>query len=253
MAKMITLFGKDIKELSFNELKREKRCQSVLLTRMKNALKEEQEAYDNHPSRIRADKVAFYETYKAHLETLLQEIDFWLDRRQEPTSNHNWTRPVWQIRKDNKKRLARLRRDTSYAIDWEKNGDGLAVSWDRDKFMQIAYDRGYQTEDAVVSEVSEELKFTRSKAKTLLDKGRFAWGHVLCLGAMLQMTPKEFCDTFLAGYFVDEFGEYRASYEHLNKVELLKRTMKNDPLFGIKEEVIEIGSDGRPLDEEEWF
>ena len=56
-----------------------------------------------------------------------------------------------------------------------------------------------------------------------MDKGRFTWGQVLVLGAWLQMTPKEFCDIFLSGYFTEYYGRYIASYDNLDREVLLKR------------------------------
>ena len=79
-----------------------------------------------------------------------------------------------------------------------------------------------------------------------MGSGAMPWG-------ILQMTPKEFCDTFLAGYFTEQFGDYRADYENLRKDELLKRAIKSNPMLAYEEEVIEIGADGSPIDEEEWF
>lgn len=251
MVTLITLFGRPLSELRHNDLRRERRCHKYLLTKVKEILKFERKAYERYPSKIREDKVAFFEMYQAHLESLIEEIDYYLDRRLEPTSNATWVKPVGQIRKENKERRKRQINDNTYAYDWEHRAE--VVGWDRDVFFSIAYDRGYQTEEAVISEVSEELSFSRTKTKLMLDKGRFTWGQVLCLGAMLQMTPKEFCDTFLAGYFVDEYGDYRASYENLNKRELLKKAMRSDPLFGIEKTEIEVGADGRPLDEDTWF
>ena len=54
-------------------------------------------------------------------------------------------------------------------------------------------------------------------------------------------------------YVVEQFGDYRADYENLRKDELLKQAIKSNPMLAYKEEVIEIGADGSPIDEEEWF
>lgn len=255
MTKMITLFGKELKTLKFNELKRERRCHSFLLTRVRYILKEAEAELEKHPeSTIQADKVAFFEMYASHLQAMIDECDYWLDRRYEPQSNAYQKRPKYLIRKENAERRKRYLRDNRNMIYWQQSEDGLVVSWDRDKFYHIAADRGYQTEELIVSEVQRELELAdRTRAKFLLDKGRFTWGQVLCLGAFLQMTPKEFCDTFLAGYFTEQFGDYRADYENLRKDELLKRAIKSNPMLAYEEEVIEIGADGSPIDEEEWF
>ena len=87
MTKMITLFGREPSELRFNDLKRERRCQTWLLTRIKMFLKQECKSQEEFDSQIRQDKVAFLEMYKQHLEALIQECDFCLDRKFEPLSN----------------------------------------------------------------------------------------------------------------------------------------------------------------------
>ena len=92
--------------------------------------------------------------------------------------------------------------------------------------MLIASDRGYQTEGALIADITKELVLDRTSAKLLVDKGRFTWGQVLCLGAMLDMTPKEFCDTFLADYFVETHGEYRAAFDNMDKYTLLKNAIR---------------------------
>lgn len=254
MTKMITLFGKDLSKLKYNDLRRERRCHSFLLTRIRILLGNEYDALEKHPeSQIRKDKIAFFEMYVEHLEAIIQECDYWMDRRYEPLSNSYATKPKWTIKKENEKKRKRQILDNAIAYHWQKGDDGLLVSWDRDKFFLIASDRGYQTEEAVTAEVAKELKLDWTRARLALERGRFTWGQVLCLGAWLQMSPREFCDTFLAGYFTEQYGEYRADYENLNKTELLKRAIRTNPLALIKEDVIEVGADGEPIDEEMWF
>lgn len=253
MAKMITLFGKEISELNFNELKRERRCHTFLLTRVKMFLNHELAELEKFPdSQVRQDKVQFFEMYKQHLEAIIQECDFYLDRRFEPASNAYHRNTKKQIREANERRRKNQILDNARAYKFN-NQQGFEVSWDRDKFFLIANDRGYQTEEAVVSMVGKELRLDRFKAKLSLEDGKFTWGQVLVLGAFMEMTPKEFCDTFLAGYFVEAFGEYRADYEHINKEALLKRARKENPLFDIPKVEIEVGADGAPIDEEDWF
>ena len=134
---------------------------------------------------------------------------------------------------------------------WQKSlkRDTFAVSWDKEKFLLIAKDRGYQTEIALIHDVGDELNLGRAKAEAILDSGRFTWGQVLCLGAMMQMTPREFCDTFLSGYFIEHNDdEYRADYKNIERLALLKTAIKP-----IEYEEVEVGSDGKPIDEEVWF
>ena len=254
MMKMLTLFGKDIKELKFNELKRERSCQKFLLSKVRSYRNTIAKSIEEYDSELRRDKVEFFTMYEKHLEALIEEIDFYLDRRAEPLSNANQTRSKKSIRGENAKRKQRIRNDNKREYDWIRSSeqDGFLVSWDRERFMLIAEDRGYFTEDALVSAVEKELNLDRVKTELILQHGRFTWGQVLCLGAFLQMTPKEFCDVFLAGYFVDSYGEYRADYENLCKEELLKRAVKPQMNFSDMVEV-EVDSEGKPIDEEIWF
>ena len=50
-----------------------------------------------------------------------------------------------------------------------------------------------------------------STAKKLLRTGCFTWGQALVVGALFEMTPKEFADCFMSGYFKEvREGEFRA-------------------------------------------
>lgn len=251
MTKMLTLFGEDISKLKYNDLMRERRMQKYLYSKLKNTLQLDSYRLDNlqRPTQIAKDKVAFLGIYLSHLESLINEIDYWIARKAEPTSNaKSRNKSKTEIRTQNSKKRKEAIAENARLYKWQKSldRDDLLVSWDRERFMLIANDRGYQTEEAVLQSVGIELQLDRARAKAIIEKGRFTWGQVLCLGAMMQMTPREFCDTFLNGYFVEQFGEYRADYENLCKTELLKTAVK--PM-----NVVEVGSDGRPLDEEEWF
>ena len=254
MTKMITLFGRDLSELHFNDLKRERRCHSFLLTRIKMLLNVAYADAEKHPeSTIQADKVAFFEMYKEHLEAVIRECDYLLERRCEPLTNATHRNPKSAIKRRNARVRQRRSNDVHMTAEFKQAlAEGLNVSWDRDKFMLIASDRGYQTEEAVTAVMAKELNLSYARMKSVLNYGRFSWGQVLVTGAFMQMTPKEFCDTFLAGYFTEMWGEYRADMEAINKAELLKRVQKDrDPFEGM--EAVEVGSDGRPIDEEEWF
>lgn len=221
---MLTLFGKDISELTYNELKRERRTQKYLLRVLGNALKVEvhknglrkikmAEEGVERSTQISDDKIAFLGIYVQHLEAVIGQIDYYMMHRSEPLSNATYHKSQKKIRTLNaKKRKANIA-ENKRIYDWKRVGekDGFLVSWDRKKFMAITADRGYQTEEAVIYAIGQELKLDRARAKYILSKGRFTWAQVLCLGSMLEMTPKEFCDTFLAGYFIDQNGEYRAN------------------------------------------
>ena len=279
MTKMLTLFGEDIDKLGYNDLKRERQMQRFLLSKLKHWY--EMESYKletaEKPTYINRDKVAILGIYVTHLESLITEIDYWLDRRVEP--EENWRKNVkrrWQIREENriKRRTYVVENNNLHRQERASERDVFLVSWDKEKFLSIAADRGYQTEGALIQDVGETLNLDRMRTKSLLDNGRFTWGQVLCLGAMFQVTPKEFCDTFLAGYFVDNHSEYRADFDNISRTELLRPPIRPMPMAAEEEpeaeeeaveedtemvedliplEMVEVGADGRPLDEEVWF
>ena len=73
--------------------------------------------------------------------------------------------------------------------------------WNRDTFNLIARDRGYFTELAIINDVARVLDLPLKATKKLLKTGQFTWEQVLMLGELLEMEPREFCDTFLRDYF----------------------------------------------------
>ena len=257
MMKMLTLFGKDIKELRFNELKRERKCQKRLLSHMKKFIHEEEKAYARHQSQIREDKIKFYKIYQEHLQALVNEIDYYLDRRAEPVSNYSPVKSKKSIREANKAKARRVRIEGGMQSNWAKtfDADGLGTMWDRERFLLIAEDRGYFTEEAVMSAMAKELKLDMARARLILNSGRLTWGQVLTLGAFFEMTPKEFCDTFLAGYFIDSFGEFRASPDNIRKDLLLRRVVRGTKpkLEDAPYEEIFVGSEGDPYGADEYF
>lgn len=251
MTKMLTLFGEDIGKLKYDDLKRERQVQRYLLAKLKNQrnLDEYKLETMKKPSQVAKDKVSLLNEYVTHLEALIEEADYWLDRKFEPEASYKKVRKTKsEIREANKIRHRRMMAEDVRTLRLSRaiERDSMYVTWDKERFLLIASDRGYQTENALVADISKELNLDRSAVRLLMEKGRFTWGQVIVLGAMFEMTPKEFCDTFLAGYFVNRNGIYRASCENMDEVELLKSAIR--PVT-----VIEVGADGRPLDEEEWF
>lgn len=75
------------------------------------------------------------------------------------------------------------------------------INWDVKTFRSVARDRGFYTDVAVAAYIADIFGITVYGANHLLMSGRFTWGQCIVLGAMFEMTPKEFCDTFLNGYF----------------------------------------------------
>ena len=279
MVKMLTLFGvEDLRELKYNDLKRELAVQKFILLAIRYLFNLQSKTWKGSSTQLQEDKKAIVDTYTKHLEAFIAEIEFVIAHRSEPLTNRTSHRSKKQIRQENKEKRKDVKTESAKLNQFGKSmeRDGLYVSWDRDRFMLIAQDRGYQTEEAIVQDVGKELNLDMAKARMLINRGRFTWGQVLCVGAMLEMTPKEFCDTFLAGYFTEQHGEYRADYENLCKEELLKAAYKPIKLVEeVIEEVVEpeepeeieqpeeadaieieeviVGADGKPLDEEEWF
>ena len=258
MTKMLTLFGEDIGKLGYNDLKRERAMQRYLLRMLKKQLVKEYHFKENraYESQRGNDKISFLDIYIAHLEAFVQDIDYWLNRKFEP--EENWkagTKRKWQIREANLLKRKQNIAENARLYKWEKatERDGFLISWDKERFLSIAADRGYQTQEALIQDVGKELNLDKVRAERLINCGRFTWGQVLCLGAMLQVTPKEFCDTFLNGYFVDRYGDFRADYDNISRAELLRTPIRPMPTAAEEPDVVEVGADGKPLDEEIWF
>lgn len=213
---LITLFNKPIDELSRadveTEIKMQKFHRGMLRAELARQKKNDEKAVRAY--KVRYDKIDFLETYIKVIDGFIDEMERKIATRSDGTKEGR----ARAIR--NKENRKDLRRE---ARNWSISSDGIQLSWDRKKFMLVARDRGYLTEASIIYAVEQELKLTKEKVNVLLEKGKFTWGQVLCLGAMLQMTPKEFCDIFLAGYFVDYYGQFIASYENLDKSVLLKR------------------------------
>lgn len=93
------------------------------------------------------------------------------------------------------------------------------VTWDSEVLMSIARDRGFFTEVAVVAAVAEALNMTVSGTKKMIESGKLTWSQCIIIGAIFEMTPKEFCDTFLAGYFKEVAdGVFRAQVDDIDNL-----------------------------------
>lgn len=263
---MLTLFGKDVDKLSFEELKRELSAQKYVRAKVKKwiatekynnekyTLTEEQRIvernkvqsdYDNgritqyqwlgrlsaieqRCTNRRYDRVVLLETYLKNLDAFIADLEFYVERRAEPITKASRHNTKTSIRTRNAKARKNAINDNAKVYQWKQylERDSFCVSWDKEKFLLIARDRGYQTESAIIQAVGEAINLDRVRSRLVIENGRFTWGQVLCLGAMLQMTPKEFCDTFLSGYFTESFGEYRADYDNINQEELLRTPIR---------------------------
>lgn len=93
------------------------------------------------------------------------------------------------------------------------------ITWDADKLLEIAKDRGYFTDYAVMAAVSEALNITLRGADGLIKSGKMSWGQCMVIGSIFEMTPKEYCDVFMSGYFVEVAdGVFKA---HVDDIESL--------------------------------
>lgn len=99
-------------------------------------------------------------------------------------------------------------------------------SWSFDTLKHIARDRGYFTEEGLTYHLSQELELSYAETQKALKSGQLTFGQVLLIGSFFDMTPREFCDTFLRDYFKDSYGGYTASIE--DKRALLSKPIKGD-------------------------
>lgn len=103
-------------------------------------------------------------------------------------------------------------------------------TWNKDRLLLVAKDRGYPTEASVVNAVGKELELSRSTVADMIGTGRFRWEQILVIGSMFEMSPREFCDVFLSGFFIeDNNGHFRC---HINDHRTLLRPpkVKDKPL-----------------------
>lgn len=74
-------------------------------------------------------------------------------------------------------------------------------NWDYDRLLYIANSRGYMSRPTLEAAVAQELGITMHSASVMLKEGKMTWQHITTIGAILEMTPAEFCDVFLYDYF----------------------------------------------------
>lgn len=118
-------------------------------------------------------------------------------------------------------------------------------TWDKDKFYTLAIDRGYVSKRSIVRLVAETLGYADSGAEMMISTGRFRWEQILCLGSVLEMTPKEFCDIFLRGYFKENNqGRFICQVDDIEQ-------MLKPPKVRIKSKIEEIEID-EENESEDW-
>lgn len=89
------------------------------------------------------------------------------------------------------------------AINRQTDKNLPIAQWSLETLMSVASDRGYRSESSLSLAISREFGIPFRSAEHIIKTGRMTWGQVACLGSFLEMTPKEFCDTFLHGYFIE--------------------------------------------------
>lgn len=96
--------------------------------------------------------------------------------------------------------------------------------WDVEKLKEVARDRGYFSESAVYTLLSQELGVSVYMCQKIMEQGKLSWGQCIVIGAVFEMTPREFCDVFLSGYFKEVGGKYVAKVDDTKA--LLDRPVK---------------------------
>lgn len=229
---LMTLFNKPFDQMNRTELRREYKVQRFMLRKASEwrRLLEFQSETAKKASTVREDKIEYFSMLERVLEAQCEALKWFMDRRAEERVPYSEIPP--QVRSARRKQRENMIRQSALDIvsrkNWLKrlNKDGINLSWDRDKFMIVARDRGYRTEESIVYAIGKDLNLDRQRAMLLFKTGKFTWGQVLCVGALLEMTPKEFCDIFMSGYFVESFGNYVASYDIIDKSVLLENKGK---------------------------
>lgn len=267
MSEMFTSNGKTAMEMSFNELKEEKKVQSWLArqyrrmgdlelfryeTKVKELeetdpfgkLKERYKAGELTEKEYKKQKHLVQRTYDA-LERTRMKVDllrimelsvrlFMLELedakryRKVRVKKYKYIKTYSPYRKDvifgnkylhyvTKEELAvKVNKKVLKHYETLINRNGVVLQWDKRKLMMVARDRGYFSEIAVAYAIEQALEMPKQTIKKMLNEGKFTWGQVLVIGALFEMTPKEFCDTFLLGYFIEQGGEWRASNKNLD-------------------------------------
>ena len=152
----------------------------------------------------------------------------WYNPKADWYRTESHVRPPKRLRRHNEKwetikqqnRVANRILRMSQAID----------QWDFNKLRLIAQDRGYYSDMSIYAAVSDEMDMSINGAQKLLKTGRMSWGQILIIGALFEMTPLEFCDVFLSGYFREVVsGKWVATID--DKEALLARIVETRPSY----------------------
>lgn len=64
--------------------------------------------------------------------------------------------------------------------------------------------------------IATELGSNMVQAKYMYENGCFTWLQIMLIGACLQLTPTEFAECFMSGYFKEiGNGLYQATYDKI--------------------------------------
>ena len=108
--------------------------------------------------------------------------------------------------------------DSNSKLELSMRRAGGSRNWNLERLKFIARDRGFFSDQVLYAAVAQELLITVTGAEELLKSGKLSWGQIILIGAMFEMTPGEFCDVFLNGYFVEVVdGKYVATIEDEEK------------------------------------
>lgn len=109
------------------------------------------------------------------------------------------------------------------------DGSASILDWDRARLDKIARTRGFRTKDGVDYAIANELGMTMRSATRIVNNGKMTWGQCILIGAMLEMTPKEFCDVFMYNYFKETpTGDFRAQISEEDKKRILFRRQREE-------------------------
>lgn len=104
--------------------------------------------------------------------------------------------------------------------------------WNYESLKRVAVSKGYGSVTTLSAAVAQEFGLTVRSATDFLRDGRLGWGHVLVLASFLEMTPAEFCDVCLHGFFKEVVdGKFVAHITEEEKKAFLKgspKTAKED-------------------------
>lgn len=154
--------------------------------------------------------------------------DSWYNPKSDWYRTTSHVRPPKKLRRHSEKwdAISKQNRDANRLLRMTQAID----QWDYNRLRAIAQDRGYYTDMSIYAAVSDEMDMSVNGAKNLLETGRMSWGQILIIGALFEMTPLEFCDVFLSGYFKEVVdGKWVATIE--NKEALLARIVETRPSY----------------------